>query len=104
VKEIADLAKTDPEAAATFQQFGNELAGFLSPWIQSAEITQIIMGGNVAKAYKLFQTDFESELERAGLNVNVKILADTDLMAILGSGRLADEHYYQKVLPLLKFM
>ena len=104
VKDIADRAGSEADARVTFQAFGSELASFLSPWIHSAGISRIIMGGNITKAYALFSKEFESELKLTGLQVSVHITPGTDRMAILGSARLSDESYWERISPLLKYM
>lgn len=104
VKEIADLAGTDEDAAATFRQFGSELSGFLAPWIKKASITDIIIGGNVTRSYALFSEPLENGFREQGCDITVRISSDTEQMAILGSARLADNSYYEKVKPLLKDM
>ncbi|MBN1132264.1 MAG: ROK family protein [Bacteroidales bacterium] len=104
VKEIADRALTDEQAAAVLQQFGSELGHFLLPWIIRADIGHIIMGGNISRAYDLYGNAFESALTDAGRDVQIRIMDETELMAIMGSARLSDHSYWQKVLPLLKFM
>lgn len=104
VKDIADRADTDPHAAKTFRQFGSEIARFLAPWIERASITEIVMGGNVTRSYALFREPFEQVFSEKGLPVSVRISDDTEHNAILGSARLSDESYYDKVRPLLKDM
>lgn len=104
VKEIAERAESDEQAAAIFSQFGSELADFLAPWIKKASITDIIMGGNVTRSYDLFREPLESGFRENGCSVTVRITGDTEQMAILGSARLADDDYYQRVQPLLKEM
>ncbi len=104
VKEIADRAESDENVAETFKLFGNELADFLSEWIEKASVTDIIMGGNISRAYHLFKTPLESELKSKGLETNIQISKENDLMAILGSARLSDETYWNRVKPLLKDM
>ncbi len=104
VKEIAEKAKTDKAAKQTFEKLGKELAGFLSVWIKKADITDIVMGGNISKAYSLFQESFERELKLSGHEVTVRISDENDLLAILGAARLCEEKYWYKIKPLLKLM
>ncbi len=104
VKEIAEMAGSDKNATDTFNQFGKELADFLSPWISKASITNMIIGGNISKAYKLFKDAFETELRESGNDVVVQISDKNDLMAILGSARLSEENYWERVKSLIKDM
>lgn len=104
VREIAGRAGTDEDAAATFIQFGRELATFLSPWISRASVTNIILGGNVLRSYHLFREPFENVLKENGVQVQIRISDNTELSAILGSARLADQDYWHRVKPLIKDM
>jgi glucokinase len=104
VKEIADKAESDESASDTFKLFGKELADFLSEWIEKASVTDIIMGGNISRAYHLFSASLESELKARGHIIDIQISKENDLMAILGSARLSDETYWNRVKPLLKDM
>ncbi len=102
VKEIADKAPVDENAALTFRQFGKELAGFLSPWIKKASIDSIVIGGNISKAHALFLGILKSELKILGDNPNISISSENDLQAILGAARLSEENYWNKIKSLLK--
>jgi glucokinase len=104
IKEIAERAADEEHAAATFRQYGAGLAGFLAPWIKRASITDIVMGGNVTRSYDLFREPFETTLDEHGIAVSVQISFDTEFNAILGSARLADPEYFERVKPLLKDM
>jgi len=104
IREIALRAGSDPAAMETFRQFGSELAAFLSPWIRKASVTDIIMGGNVVRSYELFRESFEKVFEENKIEVQIRLSADTELSAILGSARLAEEDYWTRVKPLIKDM
>jgi len=104
VKEIADRAGSDEHAADTLREYGAGLSGFLAPWVAKASITDIIIGGNITRSYDLFRKPFEKGFRDKGLTVTVRISADTEQMAILGSARLAEDTYYTRVKPLLAEM
>lgn len=104
VKEIADRAVTDELASEALREYGARLSEFLAPWIKKASISDIIIGGNVARSYELFSETFESGFREAGCDIIVRIVNDTEQIAIIGSARLTDDDYYGKVKPLLKDM
>ncbi len=104
VKDLAELADSDNQAMETMQQFGSELGEFLGPWIQKAGISVIIIGGNISKSYALFGPEFRKKLAEQGFDVNIRLSAETEQMAMLGSARLADENYFSRIQPLLKYM
>ena len=104
VKEIAEAASTNSDAIVTFKQFGKNLADFLSLWIKKAYIDTIIIGGNISKAYALFQEPLAVQLGALGDNPEIKISKENDLQAILGAARLIEASYWDKVKSLLQHM
>ncbi len=104
VKEIADLAINNKDAKATFNYFGANLAEFLLPWIKKASIHSVVIGGNIAKAYSLFEESFTAKFNESGINPKVKVAVENDLFAIMGAARLAEPKYWNKIKSLLKYM
>ncbi|NJO91093.1 MAG: ROK family protein [Chloroflexia bacterium] len=68
VKEIAETASYDGNAAVTFKQFGENLADFLSPWIKKAGVDTLIIGGNISKAHVLFEEPLAVKLKHMVTN------------------------------------
>lgn len=69
-KEIADLAREgDKKALASFREFGEDLAIFLKPYLKSAYIDTLAIGGNIAKSMDLFLPTLETKLKEADLKI-----------------------------------
>ena len=62
VKEIADIAKTDADAQAVFKEFGKNLAQFLNQWMPLESPDAIILGGNISKALRYFESSLKENL------------------------------------------
>ena len=72
-KEVADLAKqNDPQALAVFEEFSENLAQFIFPWIIEFKPDTFVLGGSISKAAPLFLNKLEQKLAIKGVE-NLKI-------------------------------
>ncbi|OQP49984.1 ROK family protein [Niastella populi] len=55
VKELAGMAMHDELVRTLFNEFGNNLAVFLTRFIESTGATAVVIGGNIAQSYPLFK-------------------------------------------------
>ena len=104
VKEISEIAETDQNAKGLFFQFGDEMGRFLGPWIKEFGAEVIVIGGNMAGAYKLFGSSFERSLETQKINIPVKQSEHMENAALIGSARLLEPEFWEKIKPLLSKM
>lgn len=61
-KEIADLCGKNPSADRLFEEYGLRLAEFITPLAGRFEAEEVILGGNISRAFPLF-----GEITGAGL-------------------------------------
>lgn len=101
VKELAAMTG-DESVKVLFEDFGYRLGIFLKPWIISSGSELLVLGGNISGAYPLFSDGLDSGLE--GSNAVVKVSALKETASIIGSAYLADNEFYNKLLPLLAKM
>jgi glucokinase len=105
VREIAELAsKRDNNAISLFNEFGNNLGKFLGTWINSFGAEVIVIGGNMTGAYNLFGPSLQSAFEKQKINVKVQLSELKEDAAIIGSARLLDGSFWEKIKPLLSKM
>jgi len=72
-KEVADLAlKNDQQALAVFEDFSENLAQFMLPWILDFKPDTFVLGGSISKAAPLFLQKLEQKLVLKGVG-NLKI-------------------------------
>ncbi|MGG3470417.1 ROK family protein [Neobacillus pocheonensis] len=65
VKELAEMSRNGNRTAASlFAQFGDDLGEMLLPYIEKFQPHRIIIGGQIAKAFDLFQNNLEENLTR----------------------------------------
>jgi glucokinase len=104
VKEISEAAKTDVNAKELFVQFGDNLGKFLGPWIKKFCAEVLVIGGNMAGAYKLFGSPFEKSLEAQKIKIVVQLSELKENAALIGSARLLEPEFWEKVKFLLSKM
>jgi glucokinase len=103
-KDVADAAKTDPAAKEVFDEFGDNLGSFLSPWLIKFGAEVLVIGGNISYAYNLFGEKFENRLNAAGCNIKVEISGLKEDAALLGSAYLLDDSFWKAVQHALPLM
>jgi glucokinase len=70
VKNLAILARSGDDAAKSiFAQFGSDLGEMLLPYIEKSQPHRIIIGGQIAKSFDLFQGSLEEKLKRTNTKV-----------------------------------
>ena len=97
VKDLMDKTDTDPIARGLFLQFGQNLADCLASPLQKFGAEVLIIGGNIAHALPLFGGVFRDGLEKAGVTVKVVVSKHSEHAALIGSGRLLDDVFWEKV-------
>lgn len=101
VREIAEIAKTDEVARALFSDLGYKLVVFLKPWILKFNVEVVVVGGNLSWAHHLFFPALHVNLQREGLHVKVNVSELKETAAIIGSTRLIEPAFWERVSPLL---
>ena len=100
-KEISDLYEQNEFARNVFHDFGAKLAHFLSPWIKSFGIERIVIGGNISKAYTLFNDALQQNLNTK-IEVNSSQLLEDS--AFIGAAVLLNDEFYDSIHVQLKHM
>lgn len=86
VRRIAELAKEgNKEATNLFNQFGENLADCLGQYLKTFDTKVVVMGGNIAEAYKLFKPSLNKSLKTKGLNIDFKVSTLKEHAAMLGA-------------------
>lgn len=98
VKELVIRVETDEKAKELFSQFGKNLGDFLAPWIKKFDAGCIVLGGNIAKSYRLFESAFKTVLEKENIKVELVFSELEENAALIGSARLSDNTFYQRLL------
>ncbi len=100
VKELAEMAKDNPLSNEIFKTFGKNLGSFLIPWIKSFNADCIVIGGNISKAFALFQEELKNQIKMQDIDITIcKSTLDEDA-ALIGSAKLCDNEFYSKLMEL----
>ena len=98
VKELAELATNDETAKEIFTLFGKDLGSFLIPWIQKFNAGCIVLGGNISRSYPLFEPALKYEFKNNEIQSEIVISELDENAALIGSARLCDDTFYQKLI------
>jgi glucokinase len=104
VKPIADAAVSNETAMSLFIEYGNNMGEFFSPWLKKFDAGVLVIGGNIAGAYGLFGPNFEKALRINGVETEIKLSALKEDAAIIGSARMLNPEYWEKIGPILSKM
>ncbi|KOH42903.1 ROK family protein [Sunxiuqinia dokdonensis] len=103
-KAVAEAAAHEKEAQLIFDDFGQKLIDLLQPWLQKFGVEVLVIGGNIANAFHLFQPTMNAALQKSGLSLRVELSELKENAAIIGSARLAEPDFWKRVAPCLATM
>jgi glucokinase len=98
VKELAELVVKEETAKEIFPLFGKNLGSFLIPWIQKFNAECIVLGGNISNSFPLFESALLSEFSTLDFQPEIVISELDENAALVGSARLCDNLFYQKLI------
>ncbi|HLP95184.1 MAG TPA: ROK family protein [Saprospiraceae bacterium] len=97
VKELIDRADKEPFVQDLFTEFGHNLAECLSNPLKQFKAEVLIIGGNISHALPLFRTALAEGLLQQDVQVSIRRSSLMERAALLGSARLLDDAFWQKV-------
>jgi glucokinase len=104
VRDLVELADSDEVARGLFDEFGYSLGTFLSPWLKSFKAEALVAGGNISKAWPLFENSFRQVLEMENINIITTVSELKEHAALLGSAHLIEEGYWEEMKEVIKLM
>ncbi len=92
-KKIADVKslvesyqlEKDSKISQVFNEFGTNLALFLSPLLRSKEIYDVVLGGNISQAFELFHDALHKKIREEDLKVNIRQTILWEKASLLGA-------------------
>jgi glucokinase len=97
VKTLMEKSGSDAFVRSLFSQFGRNLAECAAPWLKKFGAEILIAGGNIAHALPLFEADFQDGIKKAGVAVPIVTSKLMENAALIGSARLMEEAFWEKV-------
>jgi glucokinase len=90
VEDVASRAVAgEPSACRTFEELGRALGEFLMPWLRTFEPGCLVVGGSMARSWKLIEASLLAELEQIESLESVTVAEHLDDAPLLGAGRFA---------------
>ena len=96
VKELAALCPHDADAREAFQEFAENLARFLAPYLRELVPEVVVIGGNIANAWDLFVPATVRMLASRGFFVPLKKAVLAEEAALIGAAS-----YWLETPPVL---
>ena len=84
-KEVADKYPSDSAAQQLFHEYGCRLGRFASPLIEKFKAGTLVLGGNISRAFPLFEKELKDNLPE-GLTIRTSSLLDD--AAMIGASSL----------------
>lgn len=88
VKDLSLLVETDAKAKAVFQEFGSNLGIFLNKFIQTENPEIVVLGGNIANAYHLFENSLKENIDASYLKIPIVKASLGEDATVLGASAL----------------
>jgi glucokinase len=86
VKRIAEMANEGNEKAiGLFKVFGENLADCLAEYLEKFKAEVVVLGGNIAEAFGLFERSLQESLQSKGVKVAFKVSILKESAAMLGA-------------------
>ncbi|WP_103071981.1 ROK family protein [Aquimarina sediminis] len=96
VKELTEASlENDVAVEQVFDEFSQNLADFLSPWLKSYDAEAIVIGGSIAKAWPFFASNLEKKLNSHNCFVKIFKSELQEKAILLGSARLVNDTFYK---------
>ncbi len=89
VKELVDTASD--VANIIFDEFGSNLGSFLIPWLNKFDCDELVIGGNISKAYLLFEPSLQLQLHSLNKAIKIVFCRDTEECILTGAAYIATQ-------------
>ncbi len=104
VKEIAERAGSDEAARGIFDEFGSALGNFMAPLFREFKADVLVAGGNISRAWPLFEEAFHRVLVKEQVNLVITLSELKEQAALIGSARLIADGYWDKIKDVVALM
>jgi len=90
ILSVKELADTDSDITNTiFEEFGTNLGSFLMPWLNKFGCDELVIGGNISKAYLLFEPALKLQLQPLDKRMKITFCNDTEACILTGAAYIA---------------
>ncbi|TKC12819.1 ROK family protein [Pedobacter polaris] len=85
VKELTELVGKDLRVKRIFNEFGHNLGDFLTDFVASTQPEVVVLGGNIAKSFKLFKGALFANIQNRFPNIKIKVALLGEEAALMGA-------------------
>lgn len=97
VQELMEKTPLNVHSRDLFEEFGQNLAACIAVPLQKFGAEVLVIGGNIANTLPAFEKTFREGLDRAGVVVKITSSKLMENAALIGSARLLDDAFWEKV-------
>ena len=105
IKGVKDLVyENNNSTYKIFDEFAENLSGFMLPYLQKFDPDLLILGGNIAKSYELFLPAVVQNWRQRDYEITIAVIENSEEIGIIGSSYLFQPEFWKKVkkeLPVL---
>ncbi len=98
--DVVDIARKaisgDPVSQRIFEETGSMLGEVLKPVLEELETECLVMGGQISKAYSLFEESLKESLKEVDSLVKIYCSSNPDDSHLIGCGKAFLDQYYIK--------
>ena len=95
VRDIVNF--NDTFSQQVFNEFSNNLAEFMLPYLLDFNADLLLVGGNIAKSHQLFLPLILELWKKNGLNIPVKIIPNSEEANLIGASYLFNESFWDSI-------
>jgi glucokinase len=93
VKALTLLENQSPLTNQLFEEFGHNLADFLSPMVTARQADVVVLGGNISKAHPYFLPALNARLREKNAHTQVKIAELKEVASLIGAASSWELHH-----------
>tara|TARA_R110000796_G_scaffold67449_5_gene154870 strand:+ start:143863 stop:144786 length:924 start_codon:yes stop_codon:yes gene_type:complete len=105
IKGVKDIVRlNDTYTQQVFQEFSNNLAEFMQPYLSDFNADLLLIGGNITKSHQLFLPKVLELWKNIGIEIPVTIIQNSEEANLIGASYLFNEKFWEKIkdeLPAL---
>jgi glucokinase len=96
------IIQPESDIQQIFNDFGDHLGVFLSPWIKIFNAKSLIIGGKITEAWGLFGTGLIQSLQNQDLHPKIILPNYNDTSIMAGCARIVSNSFWYKMVPVLE--
>lgn len=105
ISGVKDIVRYDDQyTQQVFEEFSNNLAEFMLPYLVDFKADLLLIGGNITKSHKRFIPLILKLWKKKGVNITLKIIQNSEEANLIGASYLFNDGFWERIkdeLPAL---